>query len=362
MKRLVVIAYDGVNNPATRLRIAQFIPAMERDGIEVSCFYIPYSDGGPRSWTLRELLTAIRGSDVVFVQRTLFWWLVPLLRLAGRPFVFDVDDAIHFIRQSQYASALAPSTLRQHAIVAYRRFLRGGRYFSSRKRMFDRIIRHAAAVIVGNDNLAQYVGDRTKRLIVLATSVPVETMPVREHRESWPVRIGWIGVPSNLFHLQLLARVFRDLVSRFNDQIRLVIVSNKDAGGLPIGTEFVKWSLETESSSVLSFDIGIMPLTDDVFSRGKCSFKAIYCMAHGLPVVVSPVGMNSQLVQNGVNGFLADSDAEWMQTLCALIESAELRTQLGAAARSTIERDYSSASIYAQLKPILDALSHASPK
>ena len=354
MKRAVVIAYDGVSNPATRLRILQFLPKLESAGYSVASFYVPYSDGITRPWSLRELFAAIRASDVVFVQRALFWWTLPIIRLAGRPFVFDVDDAIHFIRQSQFGAAVAPTTLKQRMVVAFRTIIRGSRFHSSRKRYFDSALRHATAVIVGNDYLAEYARSLAARLLVLPTAVPVDDIPVRAHAPTKPVRIGWIGVPSNLVHLRMLERVFADIARRYGDRVELVIVSNRGLDDLPIATEFVPWTLATESESTMTFDIGIMPLADDFFSRGKCSFKAIYCMAHGVPVVISPVGMNVKLVQHGVNGMLANDDDEWIASLGALIEDHELRARLGREARTTIESQYSADAVYEQLHRLLD--------
>jgi glycosyltransferase involved in cell wall biosynthesis len=151
----------------------------------------------------------------------------------------------------------------------------------------------------------------------------------------------------------MLERVFSELSRRYGSGVRLVIVSNRSLDDLPIETEFVPWSLESESEVTSGFDIGIMPLHDDFFSRGKCSFKAIYCMGHGVPVVISPVGMNVELVENGVNGFLAESADEWIGALAQLIERPEERARLGAAARRTIEERYAASAIYPRIRSML---------
>lgn len=352
-RTLCVIAYVGIENPATRLRIMQFYPALEAEGYLIRPFYVPYTDSAARTWSMRELVAAVRSSDVIFVQRVLSWWLLPLLRLAGRPIVFDVDDAIHYIRQSQFESSIDPQTIRQRLVVEYRRLLRGGAFFSSRKRLLDRMMHQAAGLVVGNDNLAEYARSAGVHSVVLPTAVPVETFPVHINGDDGPVRIGWIGVPSNLFHLRLLENVFAELTRRYGDRVRLVIVSTRGLDDLPIATEFIPWSLDTESDVTASFDIGIMPLQDDLFSRGKCSFKAIYCMGHGVPVVISPVGMNTQLVEHGVNGFLTSSDEEWVASLTALIDNVEVRDRMGRAARATIESRYAAGAIFQQLRDVL---------
>jgi glycosyltransferase involved in cell wall biosynthesis len=356
-RTICVIAYDGETNPATRLRIMQFYQMLKAAGYAIVPIYLPYAGASARS--LRALARSVRAADVVFVQRVLTWWLLPLLQLLGRPIIFDVDDALQYIRQSQFESALSPSTIRQRLTVLYRRVIRGGEFYSSRKRYFDRMVRVASGVIVGNDNLAEHVGSMARKRIVLPTSVAVETFPQHEHGDVAAVRIGWIGVSSNLYHLRLLERVFEQLSRRFGERVRLVIVSNRGLDDLPIATEFIEWSLETESAVTAGFDIGIMPLQDDFFSRGKCSFKAIYCMGHGVPVVISPVGMNAQLVEDGINGFLADSDQEWIEALSRLVDDASLRARCGRAARETIERHYSARSIFPRLRQFLDEAADA---
>lgn len=352
MLSVCVIAYDGETNPATRQRILQFIPHLEAEGFRFRTFFVPYSEGRP-SWSRKELFEAAREADVVVVQRVLAGWLLPLLRTAGTPVVFDVDDALHYVRLSQYASALSPRTLREHVVVGYRTIVRGGRFFSSRKRLFDRMTRLATSIIVGNRTLGEYVAGAARRQVVLPTAVDVRRFPVREHADRRPIRIGWIGVASNLQHLNRLAPVFARLAERYGDDIRLVIVSSRELEGLPIRTEFVRWSLESESEATASFDIGIMPLEDDLFSRGKCSFKAIYCMGHGVPVVISPVGMNRELIESGENGFLADSEEDWLDALSMLIDDPELRRAVGERGRRTIEERYAMEQILSALRETL---------
>jgi glycosyltransferase involved in cell wall biosynthesis len=355
-KRLCIVAYEGITNPATRLRALQYIPDLEACGYDVETYFVPFPKG-ERAAHLRALWSSIVRADVVFVQRVLRGWLNAMLAYARTPVVFDVDDALHYIRQSQYAAAATPTTLRHRATNLYRRIVRGDRFHSSRHKPLGRMLQLAATVIAGNNVLRQEFSGRTRKVVVLPTAVPVESYPVREHGPANPVRIGWIGVASNVFHLDLLDGAFRALHERFGDRVRLVVVSNRSFDRAAIATEFILWSLETESAETARFDIGIMPLQDDFFSRGKCSFKAIYCMAHGVPVVISPVGMNAELVESGRNGFLADTVEEWTDALGRLVEDVELRRRLGAEARASIERAYGTRTVFAGLLAVLDELS-----
>src|SRR5262249_7120137 len=150
------------------------------------------------------------------------------------------------------------------------------------------------------------------------------------------IRLGWIGVRSNFFHLRMLEDVFAKLNAVHEGRVRLVVVSSEDYTSEHIKVENIRWSLEKESDEVTKFDIGLMPLQDDFFSRGKCSFKAIFCMAHGLPVVISAVGMNRDLIQQGVNGYLAETPDEWFNALDTLIQNVDLRRSMGERARKTV--------------------------
>jgi glycosyltransferase involved in cell wall biosynthesis len=332
----LVVAYDGPTQPATRLRILQYLPALKARGIECEAHFVAQGDG-PRRLPDRGLLER---ADVVFVQRVLSRGLLRLLKRSGKPVVFDVDDAIHLIRQSQYERAMEPVTLRDHAESLYRAVARGGRFYSSRKRLLDEMISIASVTIVGNRWLYENLGLEASRAMVLPTAVWVDNAPRVSHAPRTPITLGWTGVRSNLIHLEGLGPVFGRLAARFGARLLLSIVSSASLQ-LPIATRFTPWSLDAEEDALRQFDIGLMPLRDDPFSRGKSAFKAILCMSRGIPVVASPVGANRDVIEHGVNGFLASSDDEWIEHLTALVESVSLRARLGDQARATIESRFS---------------------
>jgi glycosyltransferase involved in cell wall biosynthesis len=210
--------------------------------------------------------------------------------------------------------------------------------------------------IVGNDYLRSELASNARMVVVLPTCVSLPAEPKR-HDDSRPVRIGWIGTRNNLPQLRSLEEPFRQLSARYADGVEFTIVCSAPYESKSIQTTFIPWSLESETASVRSFDIAIMPLADDVSGRGKCSFKAIQCMAHGIPAVVSPVGMNIEVVQHGLNGFLATTAEEWVEHLSSLVDDAGLRSRLGAAARKTIVRSYS----YARALPAIRAAMMGQP-
>jgi hypothetical protein len=255
--------------------------------------------------------------------------------------IYDVDDALHFVRRSQLAWTSRPRTLRERAVVRYRQLVRGSRYHGSRFNALRQIVGLADATIFGNSFLVDQLGHWAQRIVTLPTCVPVEARPPKVHSQDLPIRIGWIGTGDNLPELDLIEQPLARLAQRFGDGVVLTVVSSRPYDTSAIQTEFDSWSLQTERASVLNFDIGIMPLADTPYTRGKCAFKAVQCMAQALPVVVSPVGLNADLVRDGINGFLANSSDMWLARLSELIQDLGLRTRLGQAAFEDVRAGYS---------------------
>lgn len=350
--RVLVVAYGGEAHPSTRLRILQYLPDLEEVGFCFERLFVPQAPGRQPIGGLAEKLD---WADVVFVQRVLTKDLLRALRRAGRPVIFDIDDALHVIRQSQYPQAVVPRGTADRARNLYRAVVRGSRFHSSRKRLLDEMLEIAASTIVGNQWLFDELGLSEGRAVILPTSVWLDGVPTKRHEPHCPVVVGWIGVRSNLYHLDALGEAFSAVRERFGDGVELKIVSSATVN-TPLVTRFTPWSLETECDSVLSFDIGIMPLQDDPFSRGKCAFKAVLCMSRGVPVVASPVGANTALIDHGRNGCLASTTDEWVDAISNLAQDVALRAGMGHRARETIDRSYSSERVTPRLASLLDSI------
>ena len=275
-----------------------------------------------------------RRFDVVFVQRGLTLFnckgLDRLLFAQRRPVVFDFDDSVH---------------LRPMQRFRYR--LLQGLQDAGQVR---RVIAKSWSIIAGNAYLAEIARRHNANVTIIPTSVNTDTHQTKSAmtEDRCPTSNAavavWTGSVSTNPYANQLAPILRRVVKRV--PLRLLIVSSTlryiERGafdGVPL--EFRPWRLETEVTDLQTGDIGVMPLPDDEWTRGKCGLKALLCMACGLPVVASPVGVNTQIVTEGVNGFLAGPEDEWVDKLCRLVGDEDLRRRLGKAAHATVEERYS---------------------
>ncbi len=330
-----------------RFRIAQFIPYLESVGFEVTLqslftpefFRLVYKPGQYLrkaitlgGLSLRRLATLSSAShyDVVFLYREIFPLGPPLVErwLASRhrpPVVFDFDDAI-FLPSVSDANRLI-AALKQPGKVSA-------------------IIRRSDRVIVGNDYLAAYARRFSDAVTVIPTSVDLSRFVPRPPREAVttasiePPVIGWIGSPTTGTYLKMLRPVFQKLAERHVFVLR--ISGAAEPVSIPgVRVDNTPWRLDHEVELFNTCDVGVYPLPDDDWSKGKCGFKAIQFMACGVPVIASAVGVNRTIVQDGANGFLASTESEWVDKLSRLLSDAALRLRFAAAGRHTIEEGYS---------------------
>lgn len=249
----------------------------------------------------------------VFYER-LFWCL-------GRKIIYDFDDSIWLNDTSDGNKQL--SWLKRPSKTAD-------------------ICKMATTVVVGNDYLKEYASKYCNNVVILPTTIDTlyHKKKIRE-RNSSVVVIGWTGTSTTLKHFQTLLPALRELVAKYGERIMIKVIADVPCVDDVIPISFSKWNIETEIDDLSVIDIGIMPLPDDEWSRGKCGFKGLQYMSLSLPAVMSPVGMNTDIIDHGINGFLASSQEEWFQILSMLIESPELRKRVGECGRKTIEERYS---------------------
>jgi glycosyltransferase involved in cell wall biosynthesis len=243
-----------------------------------------------------------------------------MLHALGRPLLYDFDDAVFL-----------PNTSEANRYVGALKYVQ----------KIGRIIGYSDEVIAGNDYLAAYARRFSPSVHVIPTSVDTHLfVPRTDARSATAPIIGWIGTPTTAAYLAPVGPVLTALATATEFTFRV-----SGAGSPPaihnVKVESPAWSLEREVELFNTCDIGVYPLPDDDWARGKCGFKAIQFMACGVPVVASPVGVNREIIEDGVNGFLAAGAAEWNRKLARLLADTDLRRRMGIAARRTIEERYS---------------------
>jgi glycosyltransferase involved in cell wall biosynthesis len=309
--RRIVYLVPSLDNVCVRHRIDPFIPALEERGWYVEKWVIP------RAFLSRlALFRRLLGADVVVVLRKLFSpFQTMLLGMCSRRVVFDFDDAVLY-RDSSHRDHESPQ----------------------RQRRFTRMMRAATCVIAGNEYLKSLAEERGGRATVVPTCVDDHRLtPGRKHHGGGKVVIGWVGSDSTLMYLRSMKPVFEEIGRRYGESVALKIVC--DAFPKDLGIEVIekKWSLADELEDLRSFDVGIMPMPDDAWTRGKCGLKLLQYMAVGVPAVASPVGIaNDIILADGETGFLPKDRDEWVNVLSMMIESVEFRESVGILGRDSL--------------------------
>ncbi len=323
-RRLLFLPVGGPETASTRYRVLAFLPALVRAGFEPRVRYPFGGDASaPAPSPARVFRRAVdllrdtfgpRPADIVVVHRKTFPpALAARLRRQGQPLVFDFDDALD----------LPPP----------------GRPDDSRyARNFRATVGAADAVFCGNAELARRAAH--PRAVVLPTSIDTDCFRPGAMRPADGPVLGWIGYSDNLRYLEALAGVFAELLRR-HPGLRIVVGADRPPSlpGLPV--EFRRWTLAEELSIFDGIGVGLMPLPDDPWTRGKCAFKALQYMALGIPAVASPVGANLEVIEDGVSGMLPATDADWVAALDALLASPARAREIGAAGRRVVEARYS---------------------
>lgn len=303
--------------PSFRHRWRHLIPRLEAHGWRCRVVCAPRGRYLLRLWARR---TELRETSLVVLAKVrLGLGEGRLLRRLTRRVAFDFDDAL-FLRQPPRPGE-PPNRSRL------------------RRRKFAATCRACDLVLAGNDFLAAAARPWSRRLEVLPTPVELERYPETPPSDRCGNTVVWIGRPENLVYLEPLRPVFVDLARRVSDfQLRVVCSDFPDWPEVPL--QRVRWSQETEVEQLVSADVGIMPLTDDDWARGKCAFKLLQYMAAGLPTVASPVGENREVVVDGETGFLASGGEAWSRRLGELLAASALRSAFGAAGRRRVRERY----------------------
>jgi glycosyltransferase involved in cell wall biosynthesis len=279
-------------------------------------------------------LWSVVPSDYIFIHREvtpvgppLFEWIIA--KVLRKKIIYDFDDAIWLT--DKINESKLEKTIRYRNKVSS-------------------ICRWSYKVSCGNHYLASYAKQFNSSVVINPTTIDTlhkhnKQLPevTLKHSKGEHVIIGWTGSHSTLKYLKSIEPVLQQLESKFN-QVRFLVIADEQPRLALQKLDFIQWNKATEVADLTRIDIGIMPLPDDEWAKGKCGFKALQYMAMGIPCVVSPVGVNTTIVNNGITGYWATSTVEWFRHLESLILTLTLRKTIGVEGRKFVEEHYSLAS------------------
>jgi glycosyltransferase involved in cell wall biosynthesis len=324
MLRVTFLANGSARVPSARVRAFQLVPALREAGLDASVLdpgALPKRLGVTRLYRVAALQAA-RTADVVVVQKQLFdRATLRALTLANSHLVYDFDDALYAPRDDDS---------RGHERTRARELL-------------DAVLARARLVLAGNAELARYAEPRAERVAVVPTVVDTELYrpPPRRERRGESVVVGWAGTPANLAYLDPLRPTIRDIQRTGSVPIEFRVISSRPPDWPDVDVTFRRWTLARAIDDLAEIDVGLMPLPDTPWTRGKCGFKALEHMALGRPAIVSPVGVMREIVRDGRTGFLAGGPADWRTHVERLAADPMLRSRLGEAARRDVAERWS---------------------
>lgn len=342
MKKVLILCLHRPNrSPSQRFRFEQYLGFLEKNGYQFDfsflldaeqdkAFYEPGNYGKKLQIVLsstfkrlNELLNVKRYS-LIFVQREAFMLGNPFFeRAMGNkvPMIFDFDDSIWMQNVSDANKKLA--------------FLKDAAKTS-------KIIEKAALVFAGNQYLADYALRFNSKVVIIPTTIDTDIYRSQKKEEDHNrVCIGWSGSFSTIQHFSLAIPALKRIKDKYGEGVSFKIIGDSNYFCKELNTQGEAWKADTEVEGLSKIDIGIMPLPDDEWAKGKCGLKGLQYMALSIPTLMSPVGVNCEIINNGSNGFLPKSEDDWVNYLSQLIENKQMRAQIGTEGKKTLVEKYS---------------------
>lgn len=340
MRVLAVVPSLYDTSPGQRFRLEEWEPFLRESGVDVT--YRPFETpelkailhtggnvfakiGGVTRNLLKRRAELVDAAeyDLVYLFREAAIlgppWFERKIARSKVPIVFDFDDAV-------FVSYKSPSN-------GYLSYLK----FPSKTAEICRLSTH---IMAGNEYLAEYARQHNANVTIIPTTIDTDKYKFIERAaEPDTITVGWSGSFSTIQHLDTIRGALQELAKTERFRLRVIGADSYDLPG--VETEAIPWRTATELDDLAPIDIGVMPLPDEDWSRGKCGLKALQYMALGIPTICSPVGVNTTIIRDGENGFIASSEADWVEKIKLLIHSHELRKKIGLAGRITVENEYS---------------------
>jgi glycosyltransferase involved in cell wall biosynthesis len=341
-KKVLFIALHELDRaPSQRFRFEQYISFLNNNGFDCSCSYIIqktdynffYKQGSYYSKLLlfargfiKRIKDAVNASDydIIFIQREAFMTkhilFEKLFAKSTAKIIFDFDDSIWIQNVSVANKRL--SWLKDASKTA-------------------KIIALSDMVFAGNQYLAQYALKYNSNVKVVPTTIDTTLYQKLNVRKSNKICIGWSGSFSTVQHFEFALNALKTINEKYKDKVYFKVIGDKNYYNEELKIKGIDWKKDSELEELSEFDIGIMPLPDNDWAKGKCGLKGLQFMALGIPTIMSPVGVNTDIIKDGSNGFLAKDMDEWVEKLSLLIESEQLRLSLGKEGKKTVEERFS---------------------
>jgi glycosyltransferase involved in cell wall biosynthesis len=341
--RILFVGHHRLDrSPSQRFRFEQYLGFLQANGFDWELsnildaeadrvFYSPGNYLGKLGIFLRSGLHRLRDVvragqyDIIFIQREAFMtgtaWFEKQFYQSGAKVVFDFDDSVWLPNVSAGNASLA---------------------FLKRPEKTQDLIRFSHLVFAGNGYLADYARQFNDQVVVIPTTVDTDEYAPPPHRPANPrFVLGWSGSPTTIEHFEYSLPVLRELKRRHGDRIDIQLIGDGSYRNEELGVVGKPWTRQTEVPTIAGFDAGFMSLPDTEWARGKCGLKGLTYMSLAVPTIMSPVGVNTEIIRHGQNGFLATSTDEWIACIERLMTDPELARRIGQAGRQTVLDGYS---------------------
>jgi len=340
-KILFIAMHRKVRTPSQRFRFEQYFSFLESKGIECELSFlisekddkILYSAGNYfgkllifiKSWLKRTKdVKRANQFNYIFIQREAFMTGTPFFEKrfakSNAKLIFDFDDSIWLEDKNEANGKLA---------------------FLKKPSKTAEIIALCDTIVAGNNYLQAYAKKYNKNVVIIPTTIDTDWYKPIPKTVSDKVIIGWSGSFSTIKHFESSINALTEIKAKYGTKVTFKVIGDANYKNEPLGIIGQKWQSSTEVEDLQDIDIGIMPLPDMEWTRGKCGLKGLQYMGLAIPTIMSPVGVNTEIIKHGINGFLASTKEEWIDCLSQLIDSKMLREKLGKAGRKTVEKKYS---------------------
>lgn len=345
-KRALFLCIHRPNrSPSQRFRFEQYLKYLEENGWECKHSYLIDEKSDKFFYKSGHVLKKVgvilnatfkrfkevdnsRAYDLVYVQREAYMLGTTFFERKfskSSKVVFDFDDAVWMHQKGENRS--------------------GNKRFSFLKRPSKtaELIEMSDMTFAGNPYLAEYASQYNRNVKIVPTTIDTdEYSPLETTRiNSKTVCIGWSGSLTTIPHFKYALPALKLLKDKYGDRISIKVIGDVSYSNEELGIQGIPWRKDTELDDLREIDIGLMPLPNEEWTKGKCGLKGLQYMALGIPTIMSPVGVNSDIVQHAENGFLADQVDDWVECISNLIENPELRYEVGMAGRKTVVEKYS---------------------